>query len=128
MQLALDGVGIVRLADVIVGEAIRSRGLVALLTDVHKRELVHLSAVYAPGRHPLPKMSAFLDFLVERFSSAPWRQRCRGGEATLSDHRMGVPGRTLAEQRLGRRRSSVLWRKWRATADEDGHYCFAMAL
>jgi DNA-binding transcriptional LysR family regulator len=76
LQLALDGVGIVRLADVIVGEAIRSRRLVALLTDVHKRELVPLSAVYAPGRHRLPKMSAFLDFLVERFSSssAPWRQ------------------------------------------------------
>jgi len=22
----------------------------------------------------------------------------------------------------------VLWRKWRATADEDGQYCFAVAL
>jgi DNA-binding transcriptional LysR family regulator len=74
LQLALDGVGIVRLADVIVGEAIRCRRLVPLLTDVHKRELVPLSAVYAPGRHRLPKMSVFLDFLVERFGSAPWRQ------------------------------------------------------
>jgi hypothetical protein len=25
-------------------------------------------------------------------------------------------------------RHSVLWRRWRATADEDGQYCFAMAL
>ena len=74
LQLALDGVGIVRLADVIVGEAIRSRRLVPLLTDVHKRELVPLSAVYAPGRHRLPKLSIFLNFLVERFGSAPWRQ------------------------------------------------------
>jgi DNA-binding transcriptional LysR family regulator len=74
LQLALDGVGIVRLADVIVGKAIRSRRLVPLLTDVHKRELVPLSAVYALGRHRLPKMSVFLDFLVERFGSAPWRQ------------------------------------------------------
>jgi DNA-binding transcriptional LysR family regulator len=74
LQLALDGVGIVRLADVIVGKAIRSRRLVPLLTDVHKRELVPLSAVYAAGRHRLPKMSVFLDFLVERFGSAPWRQ------------------------------------------------------
>ncbi|HKO69304.1 MAG TPA: LysR family transcriptional regulator [Bradyrhizobium sp.] len=74
LQLALDGVGIVRLADVIVGDAIRCRRLVPLLTDVHQRELVPLSAVYAPGRQRLPKISVFLDFLVERFGSAPWRQ------------------------------------------------------
>jgi DNA-binding transcriptional LysR family regulator len=74
LRLALDGVGIVRLADVIVGQAIRHKRLVPLLTDVHKREVIALSAVYAPGRHRLPKMSVFLDFLVERFGSAPWRQ------------------------------------------------------
>jgi len=74
LQLALDGVGIVRLADVIVGEAIRRGRLVPLLTDVHKREPVPLSAVYVPGRHRLPKVRVFLDFLVERFGSAPWRQ------------------------------------------------------
>jgi DNA-binding transcriptional LysR family regulator len=74
LQLALDGVGIVRLADVIVGNAIRRGQLVPLLTDVHKREQVPLCAVYAPGRHRLPKVRVFLDFLVERFGSAPWRR------------------------------------------------------
>ena len=74
LQLALDGVGIVRLADVIVGQEIRRGRLVQLLADVHKSELVPLSAVYRPGRHRLPKVSVFLDFLVERFGSAPWRQ------------------------------------------------------
>ena len=74
VQLALDGVGIVRLADVIVGEEIRRGRLVRLLTDVHMREPVPLSAVYAPGRDRLPKVSVFLDFLVERFGSAPWQQ------------------------------------------------------
>ena len=74
LQLVLDGVGIARLADVIVAEAIRRGQLVQLLTDVHKRELVPLSAIYAPGRHRLPKVSVFLEFLVERFGSAPWRQ------------------------------------------------------
>jgi DNA-binding transcriptional LysR family regulator len=74
LQLALDGVGIVRLADVIVGQEIRHGRLVQLLADVHKSELVPLSAVYAPGRHRLPKVSVFLDFLVERFGSAPWRK------------------------------------------------------
>jgi 3-dehydroquinate synthetase len=48
--------------------------VVQLLTDAHKRELVPLSAVYVPGRHRLPKVSVFLDFLAERFGSAPWRQ------------------------------------------------------
>ena len=74
VQLALDGVGIVRLADVIVGAEIRRGRLVRLLTDVHMREPVPLSAVYAPGRDRLPKVSVFLDFLVERFGSAPWQQ------------------------------------------------------
>jgi DNA-binding transcriptional LysR family regulator len=74
LQLALDGVGIVRLADVIVGQEIRRGRLVQLLADVHKSELVPLSAVYTPGSHRLPKVSVFLDFLVERFGSAPWRQ------------------------------------------------------
>ena len=74
LQLALDGVGIVRLADVIVGEAIRLGRLVPLLTDVHKREPVPLSAIYALGRHRLPKVSVFLDFLTQRFGAAPWRQ------------------------------------------------------
>jgi DNA-binding transcriptional LysR family regulator len=74
LQLALDGVGIVRLADVIVGEEIRRGRQVQLLADVHKSELVPLSAVYVPGHHRLPKVSVFLDFLVERFGSAPWRQ------------------------------------------------------
>jgi DNA-binding transcriptional LysR family regulator len=74
LQLALDGVGIVRLADVIVGDVIRRGQLVPLLTDIHKRERVPLCAVYAPGRHRLPKVRVFLDFLVERFGSAPWRR------------------------------------------------------
>lgn len=65
--MALDGVGFVRLADAIVGEEIRRR----LLADVHKSEPVPLSAVYVPGRHRLPKVSVFLDFLVERFGPAP---------------------------------------------------------
>src|SRR5262249_6142171 len=73
LQLALDGVGIVRLADVIVGEAIRRGRLVPLLTDGDKRGLVPLSGVFSPGRHRLPKVSVFLDFLLERFGSAPWR-------------------------------------------------------
>jgi DNA-binding transcriptional LysR family regulator len=32
-----------------------------------------VSALYLAGRHRLPKVRVFLDFLVERFGSAPWR-------------------------------------------------------
>ena len=73
LRLALDGVGIVRLADVIVAAPIRRGLLVPLLTDTHIGEPLPLSAIYEPGRHRLPKVSVFLDFLIEKFAGAPWR-------------------------------------------------------
>jgi DNA-binding transcriptional LysR family regulator len=41
--------------------------------DVHHAEPIALSALYLAGRHRLPKVRVFLDFLIERFGSAPWR-------------------------------------------------------
>lgn len=73
LQLALLGVGIIRLSDVIVGEAIRDGRLVALLQDVHHAEPLPLHAVYPHGRHRSPRVAAMIDFLVERFGAAPWR-------------------------------------------------------
>lgn len=73
LQLALLGVGIIRLSDAIVGEAIRDGRLAALLQDVHHAEPVPLHAVYPQGRHRSPRVAAMIDFLVERFGSAPWR-------------------------------------------------------
>jgi DNA-binding transcriptional LysR family regulator len=73
LQLALEGAGIVRLADLLVGEPIRQGRMVPILTDVHHVERLPLSALYLAGRHRLPKVRVFLDFLVERFSSVPWR-------------------------------------------------------
>ena len=72
LRLALEGAGIVRLADIIVAEPIRRGLLVPLLADAHYAEPVALSALYLAGRHRLPKVRVFLDFLIERFSSAPW--------------------------------------------------------
>jgi DNA-binding transcriptional LysR family regulator len=72
LQLALGGVGIVRLADVIVAQPIRCGRLVPLLTDSHEDEPLPISAIFEPGRHRLPKVSVFLDFLMEKFASAPW--------------------------------------------------------
>jgi DNA-binding transcriptional LysR family regulator len=43
------------------------------MTDLHHAEPFPLSALYLAGRHRLPKVRVFLDFLVERFGSCPWR-------------------------------------------------------
>jgi len=74
LQLALLGVGIIRLSDVIVGEALAQGRLVALLEDIHHAEPLPLHAVYPQGRHRSPKVAAMVDYLVERFSGAPWRR------------------------------------------------------
>ena len=73
LQLALLGLGVIRLSDVIVGAALRSGKLVPLLEGVHHREPLPLHAVYPQGRHRSPRVAAMVDFLVERFGAAPWR-------------------------------------------------------
>jgi DNA-binding transcriptional LysR family regulator len=75
LRLAVAGGGITRLADLLAAEAVCEGRLKPVLTGSHVIEPVPLSAVYPQGRHRMPKVRAFLDFLVERFSHAPWRQR-----------------------------------------------------
>jgi DNA-binding transcriptional LysR family regulator len=79
LQLALLGVGIIRLSAPIVGEPIRDGRLVTLLQDVHHAEPVPLHAVYPQGRHRSPRVAAMIDFLVERFGDAPWRAPAKKG-------------------------------------------------
>ena len=74
LQLALAGTGIIRLGDNIVGDAISRGSLVPVLTETHLVEALPLNAIYPRGRHRSPKVGAMLDFLVEQFSNAPWRQ------------------------------------------------------
>lgn len=73
VRLAIEGAGIIRLSDVIVGAPLRDGKLVALLTDVHHVEPFPLSAIYPAGRHRLPRVAVFLDYIQERFGHAPWR-------------------------------------------------------
>jgi DNA-binding transcriptional LysR family regulator len=72
LQLALNGVGITRLTDVIVGSALASGALVPILTDWHHVEPVPLVATYPSGRHLTAKVRAMIDFLVAEFSHRPW--------------------------------------------------------
>jgi len=74
LQLAVAGVGITRLTDVIVGDAIRRGELVPILSDWHHVEPVPLYATYPSGRHLSPKIRAMVEFLVDQFALAPWRR------------------------------------------------------
>jgi len=74
LQLAVAGVGITRLTDVIVGDALRRGALVPVLAEWHHVEPVPLYATYPSGRHLAPKVRAMMDFLVEQFGHTPWRK------------------------------------------------------
>ena len=51
-----------------------ARGLlVPLLATVQHEQSLELTAFYREGRQRLPKIRVFLEFLEERFASAPWR-------------------------------------------------------
>jgi DNA-binding transcriptional LysR family regulator len=73
LQLALQGAGIARLGDYMAAGPIRARKLVPLLVDQHHPERSPALAVFPPGTQKIPKVRAFLDFLVERFGREPWR-------------------------------------------------------
>jgi len=68
-DLALRGLGIVRLGDFMVGPALADGRLVALLEDVHVSEPFPITALMPPGRQNLPRVRAVVDFLVERFGA-----------------------------------------------------------
>jgi DNA-binding transcriptional LysR family regulator len=74
LQMALTGIGIVRLVDMLVGEHVRAGRLVPILADVHHVEPVPLVAMYPHARLRTPKVAAMVDFLLEHFAHAPWRQ------------------------------------------------------
>jgi DNA-binding transcriptional LysR family regulator len=72
LQLALQGIGIVRLTRLTVAQAVRVGRLVSLLPDFSAEQPLPISAVYPHRRHLAPKVPAFVDFLFEKFSPPPW--------------------------------------------------------
>ena len=81
LELAVLGLGLVRLPDVIVGPALRDGRLVALFADSHVAEPVPVHAVYPFARQRPPKVGAMVDFLIEKFADAPWRRTPPPGRA-----------------------------------------------
>ncbi len=66
MRMALQGQGILRLANFALGQTIRDGSLVELLADTHISEPVPLWALMPPERHRAPRVRAFLEFMTER--------------------------------------------------------------
>jgi DNA-binding transcriptional LysR family regulator len=72
MRLALQGLGIVRLTRLTVAGAIKRGELVALLQDYSAEEPVPIHALYPHRKHLASKVSAFVDFILEKFTPPPW--------------------------------------------------------
>ena len=77
LRLAINGAGIVRFGDIIVAQAIQDGRLIPVLESLQQREGLPLWATFQPGRQRAPRVKAFLDFLTERFGTAPWRMKRR---------------------------------------------------
>ncbi|TVR97240.1 MAG: LysR family transcriptional regulator [Rhodospirillales bacterium] len=72
-EMTRAGLGIARISEFRVGADIRAGRLVPLLTDCHLSEPVPIHAVYPHRQHLAPKVRAFVDFLVQKFTpSPPW--------------------------------------------------------
>lgn len=72
LDYAIAGFGIVRLGDMLAGEAIKRGDLTPLLTEHHIDEPYSLWAVMPPGRNRTPRVRVFVDALVAAFGHAPW--------------------------------------------------------
>ncbi len=69
-DMALVGLGIIRVSAFIVAQDIAEGRLVTLFEDLHVSEEVPVWAVTAPGRHRLPRVQVFMDFLASH--AAGW--------------------------------------------------------
>jgi DNA-binding transcriptional LysR family regulator len=72
LRLAVQGLGIVRLTRLTVATAIRSGELVSLLKEFSAEEPVPIHVVYPHRRHLAPKVTAFVDFVRQKFTPPPW--------------------------------------------------------
>ena len=68
LDLALAGHGVVRMLDMIVGDALQQGQLIPLLQDHHASQPTPLWAVTPPGRQRVPRVRALVDFIVREVS------------------------------------------------------------
>lgn len=71
-ELALRNVGIIRVADFVVANDIRSGALQPVLTDYTRDAHEPVYAIYQPQPIGSQRIRAFVDFLYQQFSGQPW--------------------------------------------------------
>jgi DNA-binding transcriptional LysR family regulator len=69
-QAAIAGMGIIMQPSFIVGDAVRKKRLVPLLSD-YEHPVLPIYAVYPSRQHLSAKVRTFVDFLAERFGTHP---------------------------------------------------------
>ena len=68
----VQGLGVVRLTRLTVASAIKTGELVSLLEEFRAEQPIPIHAVYPHRRHLAPKVTAFIDFILEKFTPPPW--------------------------------------------------------
>lgn len=101
LQLALLGVGIIRLGELVLAEHLRAGRLVPLLTDAHHVEPLPLYAVYPQSRQRSLRVAAMVDFLLEKFAHAPWRTATARDERAFSSPETARPAAPRRSHRSG---------------------------
>lgn len=72
-ELALRGVGIIRVADFVVADDIRAGALVQLLPEFTNQSREPIFALYQQQPVQSQRIRAFVEFLHQKFSHGPWR-------------------------------------------------------
>jgi DNA-binding transcriptional LysR family regulator len=73
LDLAVSGIGIIRLGDFLGEAALSAKQLVPLLENCHDDDATPLSALMPPGRQNVPRVRAFVDFLDGKLKTASKR-------------------------------------------------------
>lgn len=69
LELARQGLGLVRLAQFHVGEDVKTGRLVQVLADYQPALQEPLYLVYPSRKHLSPRVQAFMDFMREKFEA-----------------------------------------------------------
>ncbi|HEY4169419.1 MAG TPA: LysR family transcriptional regulator [Reyranella sp.] len=72
LRLGLQGLGIVRLTRLTLTAAVKRGELMPLLQDYSAEEPVPIHAVYPHRKHLASKVTAFVGFILEKFTPPPW--------------------------------------------------------
>ncbi len=70
-DMAMDGLGITRMAEFLVAPSVKSGKLVRILQKYYRDIAVPIHAIYPTKRHLSVRVRAFVDYLVECFSPIP---------------------------------------------------------